>query len=119
MERTPGRAGRGVSGKGFFGSMVASSRRSERMEHADRVNRLTAKQVDLAEQMRDIDADIRDLNAFIRDQGPQPKAASAPRAAAAPTTAQDRLSALAGLRDAGLISDEEYGTKKAEILASL
>lgn len=72
--------------------------------------------------MRDIDADIRDLNAFIRDQGPQPKAASAPRATAAPTpqaSHADRLTALAGLRDAGLISEEEYATKKAEILASL
>jgi hypothetical protein len=83
------------------------------------VSTVTAKQADLAEQMRDIEADIRNLNSFIRDQGPQPKAAPAPRAAAAPTSAHDRLSALARLRDAGLISGEEYETKKAEILASL
>jgi hypothetical protein len=119
-ERQAGRF-RGVS-RGFLGSMVTSSRRSERMEHVDRVNRLTAQQADLAEQMRDIDAEIRERNAFIRDQGPQPKAAPAPKTAVPSSAAvshAERLTALAGLREAGLISDEEYATKRAEILESL
>ena len=50
-ERQAGRY-RGVSRRGLFGNLVASNRRSERIEHADLVNRITAQQADLAEQMR-------------------------------------------------------------------
>jgi hypothetical protein len=94
-ERQAGRF-KGIT-RGFMGSMVQSQRRSERMEHADLINRIVEQQQRLDEQSRDIDWRIRDLQAGLREQAP----AKAPRAkgASGPATSPaERLQALEDLR---------------------
>ncbi|MFJ7019496.1 SHOCT domain-containing protein [Streptomyces sp. NPDC101117] len=50
------------------------------------------------------------------EQAPAPAPAPAPQAAPTPV---EQLRQLAELRDAGILSDEEFTTKKAEILARM
>ncbi|KAB2977275.1 SHOCT domain-containing protein [Streptomyces sp. SS1-1] len=55
-------------------------------------------------------------------QDPPSEQPSAPAPASAPqptTTPVEQLRQLAELRDAGILSDEEFTTKKAEILARM
>lgn len=51
----------------------------------------------------------------LAEQEPQPKTA----AAAAPSTAEERLAEVTRLHDAGVLTDEEYQTKRAEIIGEL
>lgn len=51
-------------------------------------------------------------------QPPAPAAQAAPAAPAAPTL-EERLKKLKGLKDAGLIDDQEYAAKRAEVLKDL
>lgn len=51
----------------------------------------------------------------LAEQEPQPKTA----AVGAPSTAEERLAEVTRLHDAGVLTDEEYQTKRAEIIGEL
>ncbi|MFE7895339.1 SHOCT domain-containing protein [Streptomyces sp. NPDC057412] len=62
------------------------------------------------------------LTDLILGKTPAPDSPSAPAPASAPqptTTPVEQLRQLAELRDAGILSDEEFTTKKTEILARM
>jgi len=68
-------------------------------------------------------ADSRHIADAVREAAAQPPAPVAPVAAVVPTpaeaTAEDKLRSLAKMRDDGLITPEDFETKKAELLADM
>jgi hypothetical protein len=95
---------------------------------ADRIEQHTGAAVDelseeeLAQAMRDlgiksIELDENDQAVLSRDAGQAPPAtSSAPSSAEPEASYLDELERLAGLRDRGIISDEDFEAKKRQLL---
>lgn len=117
-ERQAGRI-RGVKKSGFLGSVIQSNRRSESMDHADRINRIVAQHQAIDADVREIDHELRDLEGHVRAQ---PKASRAAAASSAPAAGPDHAQTLLSLKsmlDQGIITQAEYDAKKTEILARI
>lgn len=83
----------------------------ENIPEPERVRALIFKQVE-ADEQRDSDRDAAALAKALRDQTPPP----APSGAA---SVPDRLKQLDDLRAQGLVTDEEYATKRQAIIEDL
>jgi uncharacterized membrane protein YdbT with pleckstrin-like domain len=85
----------------------------ENIPDPEKVRALIFKQVEVDEQ-RDSDRDAAALAKALRDQAPPP-----PPAAAGTPSVPDRLKQLDDLRAQGLVTDEEYASKRQAIIEDL
>ena len=85
----------------------------ENIPEPEKVRALIFKQVEVDEQ-RDSDRDAAALAKAMRDQAPPP-----PPAAAGTPSVPDRLKQLDDLRAQGLVTDEEYASKRQAIIEDL
>ena len=85
----------------------------ENIPEPEKVRALIFKQVEVDEQ-RDSDRDAAALAKALRDQAPPP-----PPAAAGTPSVPDRLKQLDDLRAQGLVTDEEYASKRQAIIEDL
>jgi len=83
----------------------------ENIPEPERVRALIFKQVE-ADEQRDSDRDAAALAKALRDQTPPPAPSGAP-------SVPDRLKQLDDLRAQGLVTDEEYATKRQAIIEDL
>ena len=86
----------------------------ENIPEPEKVRALIFKQVEVDEQ-RDSDRDAAALAKALRDQAPPPP----PPAAAGTPSVPDRLKQLDDLRAQGLVTDEEYASKRQAIIEDL
>ena len=85
----------------------------ENIPEPEKVRALIFKQVEVDEQ-RDSDRDAAALAKALRDQAPPP-----PPAAAGTPSVPDRVKQLDDLRAQGLVTDEEYASKRQAIIEDL
>lgn len=83
----------------------------ENIPEPERVRALIFKQVE-ADEQRDSDRDAAALAKALRDQTPPPAPSGAP-------SVPDRLKQLDDLRAQGLVTDEEYASKRQAIIEDL
>lgn len=109
-------------GGAAYGAIKLSQKDSERIEEHTGASveelseeELMAAMKDLGVQSAELTDEDRAAMASDADQGPEPAAVA--EAAAAPQDSYlDELERLAGLRDKGIISEEEFQAKKQQLL---
>ena len=100
--------------------LVQSKRAGERATTNERVRPLELQKQSVDEQLLDVDRAMNQLKQWIVAQGPQPRASARQSRATAPADEiMATLGKMADLHDRGALTDEEYQTKKAELLSRL
>ena len=105
-------------GRSFLGTMLRGKRAAERAGTNEDLRPLERRKQAIDEGLVSIDRATAHLKAWIAERG----GTFASRARPAKPTADDPLTMLdrlAGLRDRGAITAEEYEAKKAELLARM
>jgi len=112
---------RGLGGFGkFVRGMQTASRDSDRADTDKAIRPLEAKIAVIDQDVRNLDAGVLQVEQWIAQNPaePAPKRAAAPRAAKEPDVV-DQLERLGKLRDAGVITADEFEAKKRDLLDRL
>jgi hypothetical protein len=101
-----------VGGLVAFGAYKMSKKDADRIEQHTGVNPEELDDAELEQAMQDLDIEKQLRTAEDAEQG----SASSAEAAGASTGYLEEIEKLASLRDAGILTDEEFTTKKRHIL---
>ncbi len=106
-----------VGGLVAFGAYKMSKRDAARIEEHTGVNPEELDDTELEQAMRELDIDQQTVTPEDRGEGSTRAPDAAPvEAADAPTGYLEELEKLGSLRDAGIVTDEEFEAKKHQIL---
>ena len=106
-----------VGGLVAFGAYKMSKRDADRVQQHTGVDPEELEDAELEQAMRELNIEEQKVASEDLEQGGAPAAASAPAASGGGSSDYlAELETLAGLRDRGVLTDEEFEAKKRQIL---